>query len=297
MLSKYKTPAGGRLILDTYDRLLREWGVETAEEDVMTPYGPTHLVLAGSPANPPLVLFHGVGDDAALMWLMNAKGLAERFRLIAVDTMGGPGKSEPNAEYFKGFSQVVWIDAVLDAKGLDRAFLAGVSNGALLTQLYTANRPERVIRAVCMAGSVAVERRGSPLFRMMKLFLPEALFPTPANARKLMNKMCGSPAALDAAIAAHPVVMEHWLGLMKYFNNQVMFQHKVLSLSDELIDRLRGKVRILIGACDRLAAGTESYDLLKRYGMNHRVVEGAGHALNMEMPELVNEEIISFLLG
>jgi pimeloyl-ACP methyl ester carboxylesterase len=298
MVGKYKSEAGGKRLLETYDLLLRAWGVEVAEEDVATPYGSTHLVTAGDPVNPPLVLFHGVGDDAALMWLLNAKALAERFRLVAVDTMGGPGKSMPNEEYFKGIDQVRWIDAVLDAKGLDTAYLAGVSMGAYLTQLYTAKRPERVIRSVCMAGSVAVQgSRGATFIRMMKVFLPEALFPNEKNARKLLNKMCGSPHALDGAIAHTPVVMEHWLCLMKHFNNRHMFYHRNTGLTDAEIAVARGKSRILLGACDRLAQGSEAYELLKKYDMNHRIVENAGHALNMEMPELVNEEIVGFLLG
>lgn len=267
------------------------------EEDVQTVFGSTHLILAGNPANPPLVLFHGVADDSALMWLLNARALAEHFRIIAVDTIGGPGKSEPSEEYFKSFDQARWIDSVLDSKGLERVFIAGVSNGAYLTQLYTAKRAQRVVKSVCIAGSVAVKGRKSPIWRMMKVFLPEALFPTPKNTVKLMSKMCASPENAQAIVGLNPWVMEHWVSLLKYFNNQSMFSHKTYGFEDAEIDVIRGKTRILIGACDRLAAGSESYDLLKKYGMNHRVIENAGHALNMERAELVNEEITRFLLG
>ena len=120
MVNKYKSLQGGRLILESYDRLVKAWGVNVQETDVQTAYGRTHLLTAGDPANPPLVLFHGVGDDSALMWVRNAAALSKRFRLIAVDTVGGPGKSEPNEAYFKGFDQAKWIDGILDALGLDR---------------------------------------------------------------------------------------------------------------------------------------------------------------------------------
>lgn len=297
MLKKYKSGEGGRKVLETYDRLLKAWGIETSEEDVATPYGLTHLVLAGDPANPPLMLFHGVGDDAALMWLLNARALAERFRLIAVDTMGGPGKSEPNKEYFRGIDQARWIDAILDAKGIEKANFAGVSMGGYLSQLYAARRPERVIRAVCMAGSVAVKGQRGNILRMIKMFFPEALFPSEKNARRLLGKMCGSHTALDNVMKKYPIVMEHWMCLMKHFNNRHMFIHRNDGFDDEGIALIREKTRILLGDRDRLALGSEAYDLLKRYDMNHRIVEGAGHALNMEMPELVNREIIGFLLG
>jgi pimeloyl-ACP methyl ester carboxylesterase len=297
MVKKYKSAEGGRKILETYDALLKLWAVDIQEEDVQTPYGSTHLIMAGDPANPPLVLFHGVGDDSALMWLLNAKPLAERFRIIAVDTMGGPGKSEPNEAYFKSFDQAKWIDAILDAKSLEKVYMAGVSNGAYLTQLYTAKRPERVIKSVCMSGSVAVKGMKSPMWRMMKVFLPEALFPSEKNVIRLLKKLCGDSAAIESVITQYPEFLKHYICLLKYFNNQSMFPHKITGFDDAEIAIVREKARILIGACDGLAAGSESYDLLKQYNMNHRVVENAGHALNMEQPELVNAEIIDFLLG
>lgn len=297
MVRKYKSEQGGRLLLDSYDKLVKAWGVETAEEDVDTPYGKTHLITAGSRENPPLVLFHGVGDDAALMWMLNAGELEQHFRLIAVDTMGGPGKSEPNEAYYKEFSQAVWIDAILDAMGLDRVYLAGVSNGAYLTQLYTAKRPERVLKAVCIAGSIAVKGTKSPMWRMMKVFLPEALFPTEQNALKLVKKLSGDAAVIDGIIEKHPVFLEHYGQLLKHFNNQSMFYHKIEGFDDREIDVIRQKTRILIGACDRLSFHNDAIESLRKHNMNFRIVEHAGHALNMEKAELVNLEIITFLLG
>jgi pimeloyl-ACP methyl ester carboxylesterase len=64
-------------------------------ESVMvgSPFGDTHVLVAGAADAPPLVLFHGVGDDAAVMWLYHIKDLSARHRCYAVDTLGGPGRS------------------------------------------------------------------------------------------------------------------------------------------------------------------------------------------------------------
>lgn len=297
MVKKYKSAEGGRLILESYDKLVNAWGVVTTDEYVDTAYGSTHLIIAGDPANPPLVLFHGVGDDSALMWITNASALVKYFRIIAVDTMGGPGKSQPNKEYFKSFNQAKWIDGILDAKGLDKVYVAGVSNGAYLAQHYTAKRPERVIRAVCMSGSLAVAGMKNPMMRMMKVFLPEALFPSEKNALKLVKKLCGDPAFITTLNEKQPEFMKHYLYLLKHFNTQSMTAHKITSFSDSEIAVIRRKTRILIGACDRLSYHSDAVDCLKKYNMNYRIVENAGHALNMEQPELVNNEMIGFLLA
>jgi len=291
MVRKYKNSKGGQEILASYDRLVAAWGIPVSEKDLPTPYGTTHVLLAGAPEKPPLLLFHGVGDDSALMWLINAKPLAEHFHLFAVDTIGGPGKSEPNEAYFNHFDQVVWIDSILDALHLPQVNVAGVSNGAYLTQLYTAKRPERVRKAVCMAGGLAVQGQKSPIWRMMKVFLPEALFPTEKNARKLMCKLCANPDALFR----HEELMRHWLLLLKYFNNASMMQHKVTGFNDAEIDGIRDRTRFLIGSGDRLGNAAGSTDLLDRYRMNYRLVEQAGHALNHEQPALVEAEIIRHL--
>lgn len=73
----YRSQKAGRAILSTYDDLLARWGVAYNEVDVQTRFGSTHIITCGSGDGPPLVLFHGVGDDSALMWLYNAKKLAE----------------------------------------------------------------------------------------------------------------------------------------------------------------------------------------------------------------------------
>ena len=117
-MKKYRSEKSGRAILETYDRVLASWQCGTKERDVETEYGTTHVIECGAEEAPALVLFHGVGDDSALMWIYNAPELGKHFHLYAIDTMGGPGKSVPNENYNKEFDDVRWIDGVLDALGI-----------------------------------------------------------------------------------------------------------------------------------------------------------------------------------
>ena len=287
MISKYKSPLGGKLILESYERLLDAWDVEKSETDIATTFGKTHVVAAGSPSNPPLVLFHGVGDDLALMWLYNAKALAERFRIYAVDTMGGPGKSEPNSEYFKSYDQGTWIDELLDALKLQRAYMAGVSNGAYLTVYYAVKRPERVIKCVCMSGM----GRGSML--RMLAFVPVALFPSEKNINKLMRKLCGpnSGTLLDNA-----EIMLHWTYLLKHSNPRAMMSQKMVRFSDEDYKTLQGKALFLVGESDGLLRLPGDLENLERNNLAYKVIKDAGHAVNHQQPERINHEIVQFLL-
>lgn len=69
----YKSKKKQQEIVRTYDRLLEQWGVEIEELEIDTRYEMTHVVACGKKQNPTLLLFHGVGDDTALMWIYNAQ--------------------------------------------------------------------------------------------------------------------------------------------------------------------------------------------------------------------------------
>lgn len=91
------------------------------------------------PAEGHLGNFAGVGDTSARTWLRNARELSRHFRLAAIATMGGAGKSRPDARY-----------------------------GCCLAQLLHATFPDRVRRIVGLAGTVAAGRhRGSELRQMV----------------------------------------------------------------------------------------------------------------------------------
>lgn len=151
----------------TYNKLLTQWDVSIEEMDIAMPYGVTHIIACGKKENPPLILFHGVGDDSALMWICNAKYLSQYYRVYAVDTIGGPGKSIPGELYNKEFDDVLWIDRILEGLSIEKAFFAGVSHGGYLVQAYTVSRPERVIRGISISGALSVGSKGSPMATMM----------------------------------------------------------------------------------------------------------------------------------
>lgn len=288
----YRSKKAEQRIMATYDQLLAQWNVETQEKDIITTYGTTHVILCGEQSNPPLVLFHGVGDDSALMWLYNAQALAQHFRIIAIDTMGGPGKSRPNTHYNKTFDTAKWIDEVLAELAVDKVYLAGVSNGAYLAQNYALHRPAKVMKLVCMAGSVPVGD-SSPMKIMIKVFLPEALFPSKKNTVKLLRKLSGKNSHV---FTDHPLVMEHYQYLLKGFNNMAMRYHKLSHFNEEQIASIRNKTLYLMGEADPFARLGGKQALLT-HNMNARFFPEVGHGINHEIADIINPLLIDYLLG
>lgn len=155
MRPRYKTENGQRLIYESYDRLLAGLSVPLEQQNIPTTYGITHIITAGSSENPPLLLLHGTGDNAAMMWVYNMEELSQTFYVIAIDNIGGSGKSEPNDNYSQPFDQAKWLDEILEALRINSVYIAGVSYGAYLAYHYALMRPDRVEKIVCMAGSIA----------------------------------------------------------------------------------------------------------------------------------------------
>lgn len=287
----YRTKKMQQEIIRTYNNLLAQWDVETEEMDINSEYGTTHIVACGKEENPPLILFHGVGDDSALMWIYNAKYLSRYFRIYAVDTIGGPGKSVPGEGYNKDFDDVLWIDGVLDKLLIEKAFFAGVSHGGYLVKYYSLYRPERVKKGISISGAISVGEKGSPMATMMKIFLPEALFPTKRNIQKLIEKLCGENTPV---FTENKDIMEHYTYLLRGFNNMAMGYHNVRPFTEEEVDLIRDKIEFLVGLEDPFEklGGAEA---LRKYRMKVTFYENAGHGLNHERADEINAKIVEIL--
>lgn len=291
-MKRYKTVEGKELISESYDKLLGTWMVEHEQQDIPTSFGTTHVITAGSSANPTLLLLHGTADNSVMMWVYNIQQLSQRFYVIAIDAIGGSGKSEPNEKYYKEFKQTEWLDELLETMGIETTHIAGVSYGAYLAYHYAIMRPTKVEKIVCMAGGLS-SSQFEVMRKMMKAFLPEALFPTESNCKKLLRKLSGPNYSV---FENNSDLMKHWFYLLKYFNNKSMFYHKTTIFNKEQFQSIRDNSLFLIGEEDMLSYYPKSIHRLQENQMNFKIVKEAGHAINHEQSDLVNKEIINYLL-
>ncbi|WP_029011131.1 alpha/beta fold hydrolase [Azospirillum halopraeferens] len=93
------------------------------------------------PAGPVVVLIHGAGFDHTV-WAMQSRRLAGRgCAVLAVDLPGHGGSGGAPVSGIDALAD--WTAALLDAAGVERAFLAGHSMGALVALEAAARRPDR----------------------------------------------------------------------------------------------------------------------------------------------------------
>ncbi|MFD8807685.1 alpha/beta fold hydrolase [Streptomyces sp. NPDC059597] len=129
-------------------------------------------------------------------WRRVIAELGPRWRHISYDERAR-GRSRRSADY--SFEAAVRdLDAVLAARGVDRALVVGWSYGAVVGAHWTARNPERAVGAVLVDGAFpydwldeAMEQRIRKLFRRLNLFMP-LLRPTGLTPRMNAGQMADS---------------------------------------------------------------------------------------------------------
>ena len=110
-------------------------------------------------------------------WRRVLADLGPGFRHITYDERAR-GKSKRSADY--SFEVAVRdVDAVLAARGVDRALVVGWSYGAFVAAHWASRNPERAVGAILVEGAQpydwlteAIERRIRKLFKRMSWFMP-----------------------------------------------------------------------------------------------------------------------------
>ena len=108
---------------------------------------------AGPSGQPPVVLVHGLGDEADT-WRHILPALAMRRRVIAPD-LPGFGRSDGPARGYSSAFFAQAVGALLAELRIDRATLVGHSMGAAIVQRLALARPDLAERLVLIDGGLA----------------------------------------------------------------------------------------------------------------------------------------------
>jgi pimeloyl-ACP methyl ester carboxylesterase len=241
-----------------------------------------HYETHGADDAPPILLSHGYGATAR-MWDGQVGAFADRWRLILWDMRGHGQSGDPRdpAAYSQALS-VSDMTAVLDACGVEQAIVGGLSLGGVMSLAFHLAHPERV-RALMLFDT-------GPGFRN-----PEARrqwnLRAEARARELEEK--GLPESVGGA--------ETRLGRHRSAQGLAGAARGMLAQYDNsLIDSLPSiavPTLVLVGAEDRHFLVAADYMAGKIPGAQKHVIPGAGHAANLDQPELFNQAVADFLTG
>lgn len=185
--SIYRSPEGEARIRALYESELKGLGIDCKRTIVSTRFGSAHVISAGPPDAPPLVLVHSLFVPApyAIELFMP---LAAGWRIYAPDVAGQTGLSSAARPGAKGNGYGRWLADVLDGLGIERAPMLGISFGAAVILDLAAFSPARITRAVLVTPAGLVKGMAPKLF--IRLSLPWALYRFfPAASKRLMRRL------------------------------------------------------------------------------------------------------------
>ncbi|GAA2660323.1 alpha/beta hydrolase [Streptomyces vastus] len=169
-----------------YDKVMAKWPAEREAVRVPTPFDTTYVNACGPRDAPPLLLLPGGGGATSASWYAQAADLARTHRVLAVDLIGAPGRSEPAGDrHPRTVADLsAWLDALLDGLGVETADMGGHSYGGWIALQYALMAPARVRRLFlldptqCFAGYKAA---------YLLHALPGLLRPAPHRVRAFLE--------------------------------------------------------------------------------------------------------------
>lgn len=240
----WKNDAGRDRLEARYSRFAERIARPPAGRDVPTRFGSSHVLVAGAEAGPTIVCLHAMRTGAAHL-LSEFGPLLERFRLVAPDL---PGQSVRGLQVklpLNDRSHADWLLDVLDALGLERPHVLGVSWGGFVARQLASTAPDRVRSLALLVPAGLVN--GSTLSGLTKMAWPMIRYgfsPTDTNARRLLAPLLTTPD-------------EHWVRFMADSMQDMVFDMRIPPLaSDDDLRRLTMPTLVIGGDEDISFPGT-----------------------------------------
>ncbi len=266
---------------------------------------PIHYEVHGDGGDP-LLLLMGLGIDS-LGWERQVPAFAGRHRVITVDNRGVGRSGKPPGPYTTA-AMADDAAAVLDAVGVERAQVVGVSMGGMIAQELALRHPARVAALVLAVTSArpgddarAVAEQGSAKSGlsllgdaaggsdMARADLGELL-------RFLMPLTFSERFLREEGAYLHSLFMrmvDHGFSLPGFAAQvNAVLAHD----ASARVPSLRAPTLVLTGSGDRLVPPHHSDELARLIpGSTLVKVEGGSHGLNFEQPEVFNRVVLDFL--
>jgi pimeloyl-ACP methyl ester carboxylesterase len=239
-----------------------------------------YQVSGGQNGNLPVLLSHGFAASSQ-MWEPNVGALAASRPVLGWDLRGHGRSGSPDdpAEYSQEAS-VADMTAVLDACGIVRVVAAGLSLGGYLSLAFCLACPDRV------AGLVLCDT--GPGFRSdeaRQRWNDYAIGQAARLERDGLAAFGDGPETRDAGHRSAAGLARAARGILTQQNGSVI----------RSLPSITVPVLVLVGARDQAFLAAAEYMAAKIPGAVHAVIPDAGHACNIDQPELFNQQVLAFL--
>jgi 3-oxoadipate enol-lactonase len=242
----------------------------------------------------PLLLIMGLGSDLT-SWILQIPEFSKKYQVIAFDNRGAGRTDAPDMPY----STVMMADdtaGLLDALGIERAHILGLSMGGMIAQELALKYPKRVKSLVLAATAAspyawATHLLGAMLRLAQEGVTPEALtalrvswlftdnfFENPELVRTVIDTMVANP---------HPQPMHAYARQFAAANEHDTRRRINQITAPTLVLVGREDILLPVEMSEELAAGIPNSELA--------VLEGGGHGFQVEIAGRFNQAVMDFL--
>lgn len=157
------------------------WPTPWTEADLETDFGTTHVHRYGPDTGVPVVLLHGASSNA-VQWYPFLNALGARHPVIALDTIGDPGRSVARRPLHDPPDSAAWLDQTLAGLGVSQAHLIGHSYGGWLALNQALHAPDRLMSVTALDPG-GLEKVSARFIWLMYLNGMAGLAPPPLRRR------------------------------------------------------------------------------------------------------------------
>jgi len=234
-------------------------------------------------SGPAVVLTHGYSATGD-MWNPQRPVLEERYRLVTWDLRGhGRSESPTDPAAYSHLLAVEDLRCLLDELAIERAVVGGLSLGGYLSLAFYHRYPERV-RALVIADSGPGYRNDEGRAQWNANALERAA----ELEKRGLDALRGATRERTEAVRVH-----------KSAQGLAHAARGMLAQDDStVIDSLPAvavPTLIVVGSEDKPFLTPSEYMARKISGARLETIAGAGHAANLDQPELFNRVLLRFL--
>jgi 3-oxoadipate enol-lactonase len=236
---------------------------------------------------PPVILSHGFLLDHE-MFSAQVGVLAEDYRVITWDERGF-GQTEYDGKPFSYWDSASDCLGLLDHLGIDRAVLAGMSQGGFLSLRAAMTAPDRVRALILLDTEAGVPAPETAAMEQGMVDFWLAVGPVDDLANPVADLIIGEP-----------VENAKWIAKWRSVPNDAILEPAhCLHRRDDITDRL-GEITcpaLVVHGTEDMSIPMDKAEALSAglVGSTGVVKVPGGHAANLTHPEAVNAAIVDFL--
>ena len=169
-----------------------------------------HIYATGNHTAPPIILIHGLGDEADT-WRHLVAPLSANYRVIALDLPGFGRSDKPDRAYTITFFQDTLLE-LMDTLTIQTTTLVGHSLGGVIAHIIALNHPQRVKQLILIGGRLVASAQ--------KIDPVTLLFLIPGLGEWLYNRLRNDPQAAYRTLAPY----YHHIDQLPEADRQFLFQ-------------------------------------------------------------------------